>query len=364
MDEGPSETREDTNAWRVVVRVTGSPCKDERVRTHACVTTDVQSGTEELSPRVASACDTADSQWSRLLRFGNANVHTVRRGQGKTGTLAPMHQNKKVCGRWKKKRSFQCPGVSTYVARAHLRSLASRPILRNANPRSPGEINPSPSMSSREKASLIMASCKPRAPLAAVDPRLSAAAKSAVAAAIPTFSIPRAPLPLEEARPPLHREPLRPPARPSLLPRLLGCCRDSRSRDRRDGGSAVELRLCFPAFVAAPVPVGAEAAEEVPPANIFESSRSAAARPRALWGAAAAALAAVAGMASIAASRSAFLRHRNASVAGSSAGKRKFAVPTWSVAYVQKSVSCLESWVRRWALRRHAVWAQGLVAGA
>lgn len=185
-------------------------------------------------------------------------------------------------------------------------------------------------MSSRENASLIMASCKPRAPLAAADPRLSAAAKSAVAAAIPTLSIPP---PLEEARRPLDREFLRPLTRVSLLPRLLGCCRDCASRDCRDGGSAVELRL-FPLFVV--VPVGAEGA---PYANILESSRSAAARPRALWGAAAAAAAAVAGMASMAASRSAFLRHKNASVAGSRAGKRKFAVPTYRLIdrYVWKS---------------------------
>lgn len=183
-------------------------------------------------------------------------------------------------------------------------------------------------MSSRENASLIMASCKPRAPLAAADPRLSAAARSAVAAAIPTLSIPP---PLEAARRPLSRELLRLLTRLSLLPRLPGRCRDSRSRDWLDGGSAVELRL-FPLFVV--VPVRAEAAEEpapVPSASILESSRSAAARPRALWGAAAAAVAAVAGMASMAASRSAFLRHKNASVAGSRAGKRKFAVPTYGL---------------------------------
>lgn len=90
----------------------------------------------------------------------------------------------------------------------------------------------------------------------------------------------------------------------------------------------MELRLSLLFIV---VPVGAEAAEEPAPvlsANIAESSRSAVARPRALWGAAAAAVAAVLGMASMAASRSAFLRHKNASVAGSRAGKRKFAVPT------------------------------------
>lgn len=171
-----------------------------------------------------------------------------------------------------------------------------------------------------------MASCNPRAPLAAVDPRLSAAAKSAVAAAIPTLPIPT---PLEEARRPLNREFLRLMMRLSLLPRLLECCRESMSRDWRDGGSAVELRR-FPLFTVATV--GVEAAERrspVPSVNILESSRSAAARPRALWGAAAAAVAAVAGMASIAASRSAFLRHKNASVAGSRAGKRKCAVPTW-----------------------------------
>lgn len=128
----------------------------------------------------------------------------------------------------------------------------------------------------------------------------------------------------------MNRELLRLLMRLSLLPRLLGCCRDSKSRDWRDGGSAVELRL-FPLFVV--VFVEAEVAEDPAPvsfANILESSKSTMARPRALWGAAAAAVAAVAGIASMAASRSAFLRHKNASVAGSRAGKRKFAVPTWA----------------------------------
>lgn len=205
-------------------------------------------------------------------------------------------------------------------------------MLRNANPRSPGVMNPSPSMSNRENASFIMASCKPRAPLAAADPRLSAAAKSAVAAAIPTFSMPQVPPPPrpELERLPLDREPVRLAVRSSLLPRLPGCCRDSKPRERRDGGSAVELRLFVP-FEFVPVEAGvAEEPTPVPSAIVLESWRSAVARPGALWGAAAAAVAAVAGMASMAASRSAFLRHKKASVAGSSAGKRKLAVPTWA----------------------------------
>ncbi len=227
-------------------------------------------------------------------------------------------------------------------------------MLRNAKPRSPGVMNPSPSMSNRENASFIMASCRPRAPLAADDPRLSAAARSAVAAAIPTFSMPQAPPPPRPGpeRLPLDRKPVRLAVRSSLLPRRPGCCRrDSKPRERREGGSAVELRLRPPVAVAS-VETGAAEEEPAPVrcAIVLESWRSAVARPGAPWGAAAAAVAAVAGMAKMAASRSAFLRHKKASVAGSSAGKRKFAVPTWSMVVFGELFDCyLAHWIN-WAL--------------
>lgn len=184
-------------------------------------------------------------------------------------------------------------------------------------------------MSNRENASLIMASCRPRAPLAAADRPRSAAANSAVAAAAPTLPIPPTP---DAPRGRLDRESLpRTVLGPSLFARLPGgcfCCRES-EEPLRGGGSAVELRrLCIGPFLAvSPVPA---AMPSSPPAaaKSLESWRSAAARPGALCGAAVAT--AVAGMASMAASRSAFLRHKNASVAESRAGNRKFAVPTCS----------------------------------
>lgn len=150
-----------------------------------------------------------------------------------------------------------------------------------------------------------MASCNPRAPVVAADPPL--AAKSAVAAADPTLSIPLArDLPLETFLLPRIFPLLRPP---SLFGRLTDL-------DEADGGSAVALRLRRTSLSPGTVP-----------AKALASSRSAVARPGMRWGAAAAAVVEVAGIPSIAASKSAFLRHKKASVAGSKAGKRKFAVP-------------------------------------
>lgn len=67
-------------------------------------------------------------------------------------------------------------------------------------------------------------------------------------------------------------------------------------------------------------------------AKVIASARSAWARPAVAWSdfPPTAGSVTAQGMTAIAASRSAFRRHRNDSVAGSNAGKRKPAVPTWS----------------------------------